>query len=433
MRISTAYSQLSNVNALLEQQVKLAKTQQQLSTGLKQLKPSDDPIAAAKILEFNVEIDQLNQFQRNIDTVRERNVLEESSLQSAENVLFRAKELTIQAANGTLTSNDRLSIKSEVDQLLDNLLSIANTKNANGEYIFSGYLTDTKPFVWDTVLNAYDYQGTDNQRTIQVNESRRIADGDPGSSVFENITSVSQDASLKNNTRSIFNTLKALSNALTGSFSDPNAVIQGKQAVNTPLTLVAGTTVTLNNDLAAAPITINLAGTYNTIDDLVNVFNSDVALNGAGIKAQSNGQFLEFISTTQGAVSSISLTAISANFATETGFNAGDTGNGINLLPPITQPGQLFNTISDEILTDLDNALESFLQARSAVGSRLRTIDNQEEQHETFIFNLQTTLSEIQDLDYTEAISRFNLQNIVLQAAQQSFSRVQNLSLFNFL
>jgi flagellar hook-associated protein 3 FlgL len=77
--------------------------------------------------------------------------------------------------------------------------------------------------------------------------------------------------------------------------------------------------------------------------------------------------------------------------------------------------------------------LESFLGARTAIGARLRTLDNQESQNEKFILDLQTTLSDIETLDYAEAISRFNIQDIALQAAQQSFTRVQNLSLFNFL
>ncbi len=77
--------------------------------------------------------------------------------------------------------------------------------------------------------------------------------------------------------------------------------------------------------------------------------------------------------------------------------------------------------------------MESFLGARTAIGTRLRTLDNQESQNEKFILDLQTTLSDIETLDYAEAISRFNIQDIALQAAQQSFTRVQNLSLFNFL
>lgn len=431
MRISTGWLQQSGVKSMLDQQSRLSKTQMQLSSGLKNQKPSDDPVAASKVLAFNDEIERTHQFQRNIDTARERNVLEESALESAENILFRAKELTIQAANGTLTKNDRLSIKSEIDQLLDHMVSIANTRNANGEYIFSGFLSKTKPVEWDENLNAYDYHGTQEQRMIQISDERQIADGDTGFNVFHNIDSVSQEASLTGGKRSIFNTIKALSNLLSGNIVDPHATIQSGQQISTPLTLNAGTSVTLDNDNPASPVTVNIAGTYNSIDELVDAFNSDPGLSGAGIKAQSNGKYLEFISSTQGATSNITLTASSGNFLAESGFNAGDSATGLDLVP--ADPDPLYFATTDEVLTDLDSALESFLQARTGVGARLRAMDEQQSQHEKSILDMKTTLSDIEDVDFTEAISRFNLQNTALQAAQQSFAKVQNLTLFNYL
>ena len=93
----------------------------------------------------------------------------------------------------------------------------------------------------------------------------------------------------------------------------------------------------------------------------------------------------------------------------------------------------MFHNQLDDVLTDLDSTLDSFLQTRTSVGARLRALDDQESQNEKFILDTQTTLSDTQDLDYAEAISRFNLQQVSLQAAQQAFSKVQNLSLFNYL
>lgn len=70
---------------------------------------------------------------------------------------------------------------------------------------------------------------------------------------------------------------------------------------------------------------------------------------------------------------------------------------------------------------------------RAGAGARLNALDNQAEINADYQLQLQTTLSEVQDLDYAEAISRFELQLVALQAAQQSFSRISGLSLFNFL
>lgn len=82
---------------------------------------------------------------------------------------------------------------------------------------------------------------------------------------------------------------------------------------------------------------------------------------------------------------------------------------------------------------NLDQALGNILDTRASVGSRLKTVENQRNINEDVLLQLRTTLSEIEDLDYAEAISRFNLQQTALQAAQQSYVQVQRLSLFNFI
>ncbi len=84
-------------------------------------------------------------------------------------------------------------------------------------------------------------------------------------------------------------------------------------------------------------------------------------------------------------------------------------------------------------LTDINAALDNFLSVRATVGARLNTIDSQRLINDELIMQSKTTLSSIEDLDYADAVSRMNLQLIGLQASQQSFARIQNLSLFNFM
>jgi flagellar hook-associated protein 3 FlgL len=86
-----------------------------------------------------------------------------------------------------------------------------------------------------------------------------------------------------------------------------------------------------------------------------------------------------------------------------------------------------------QALNNLDQALGHVLEIRSDVGVRLSQVDNQRSINESFTLQLQDTLSDIQDVDYAEAISRLNLQLTALQAAQQTYVKVQGLSLFNYL
>ena len=91
------------------------------------------------------------------------------------------------------------------------------------------------------------------------------------------------------------------------------------------------------------------------------------------------------------------------------------------------------NNAIGRTLADIDQAAGNILNVRARVGARLNTIDSQQNTNDAFTLQLEQTLSSVQDLDYAEAASRLNLQQLVLQAAQQAFIKVQGLSLFNFL
>ena len=149
MRISTSWAQQTSVNSMLDQQSRLQQTQMQLSTGKKILTPSDDPAAAARIIDLNQSIKQTEQYQSNINTARHRLTLEEGVLQNATDILQRINELGIQGLNGTNSPSDRITIAVEMETLNEHLVGLANTKNANGEYLFSGFKSATQPFSKD--------------------------------------------------------------------------------------------------------------------------------------------------------------------------------------------------------------------------------------------------------------------------------------------
>lgn len=556
MRISTSWSQQLGVNAMNTQQVNLSKTQMQLSLGLRVVTPSDDPAASVSILSLQESIDKANQYQENNSVVRARLNIEEGSLATAESIIFRAKELTVQALNAPLTTDDRLAVKSEIDQLLEQMVGVANTQNANGEFIYSGDLSTTPAVVWDTAIEAYVYQGGVNPRTLDIAAERRVADGDLGSAVFFNIDSISQQANVSVNTvegnkRSVFDTLQSLSKALAGQFEVPEAVVTGDRFMRygidystgglgaTSFSLTAddglglGGTTTVNVALPAVATDV-----YESIDEVVTAINLQLA--GNNMEARSNGNRIEFASLTKGQDSSVEITSGAGSFLTDFGFSSGDISKGADLgasivanktipfPPPAPLPdslayagtttvfelndeaghkkniilnadyadhtaliaaiqaqitgsaidgkieidssanpiefrsvssgngasvqikqvsgdflkntgfesgdtGRVFNQTANDVLADLDSILENFLTTRTTVGARMRALDDQESQTEKFVLDIETTLSDIKDLDYAEAISRFNIEQTALQAAQQAFSRVQNLSLFNFL
>ncbi|MBS3955064.1 MAG: flagellar hook-associated protein FlgL [Methylomicrobium sp.] len=442
MRISTAWAQQLGVNAMQAQQTKMSKTQMQLSSGLKQLSPSDDPSAAARVLDLEKSIEKTSQYQANIFVTRGRLNIEESALESSGNVILRVKELTVQALNGTLNASDRLVVKQEVDQLIQELAGLANTKNANGEFIFSGDLSNEAAYALDPDTGKYVYQGGVHQRALPIGPERQVADGDLGSNVFENISSVSRYKN-EDGKRSIFNTLQALSESLAGDFKPQQATITGDRFLR--YGLAAGSAFDLVSDGGTA--SISLTAEFTDLDALVTEINSQIQTQGMenNIQARTNGNKVEFVSLTTGINSTIEIQNANPFFLDNAGFKQGQSNAADDVFlneddlrlnkPEIRRfsTEEVFNANLGNVLTDLDSALDSLLQARTSVGARLRALDDQESQNDKFIIDTRSTLSATQDLDYAEAISRFNLQQMSLQAAQQAFTQVQRLSLFNYL
>lgn len=427
MRISTAWAQQLNINTMSSQQAKLAKLEQQLGTGLKLTEPADDPGAAANILDLNKSIANTTQYQNNISTAQGRLNFEESALANAGDILDRAKELTIQAMNAPLNSSDKVAIKDEIDQLLQQMVGVANTQNANGEYIFSGDLSTVPTFAKDAT-GKYVYQGGQGQRSLQIGPTRQVADGDTGLTVFQNVKSASPAAD-ENGNRSIFSTLQALSDALGGTFNATPGAITGDRLLRYGLDYSAVTTqFDLVANGGAVTASINLSGKkFTDLNGLVTEINTQLAASGANtdIRAQNNGNRIEFVSVATGSAADIKINNTSGTFLGDAGFTNGQSKAGANAQAFLAQLGG--------VLSDIDAGKSSILAARTNVGARLNALTDQGNQNDKFILDSKSVLSQAQDLDYADAIGKFQLQSVALQAAQQAYGKVKQLSLFNYL
>lgn len=123
---------------------KLGTYQQQLATGKKIHRPSGDPVVAMKGMHYRTSLTEIEQFQRNLSEAYTWMENSESALNHTTNVLQRARELVVQAKNGTLGQEDRQAIAREIEQLKKDLVQVANTKVA-GKYIFNGTKIEQAP------------------------------------------------------------------------------------------------------------------------------------------------------------------------------------------------------------------------------------------------------------------------------------------------
>ena len=119
IRISSQQIFNGGINRLQNLNSQINNTQEQVSTGKRVNKPSDDPVAAARILKLDQEVQRIDTYNRNATLATNRLELEESTLDSATDILQRVRELTVQAGSGTLSNNDRASLAAELRQRLD--------------------------------------------------------------------------------------------------------------------------------------------------------------------------------------------------------------------------------------------------------------------------------------------------------------------------
>ena len=183
MQISTsrlfdrASSQMTNI------QNDLAKSQSQIATQRQVLNPSDAPDQAAAISRLKSVITRQDNYTKALDTVQARLDSESTTLTSAGDILVRIKELTVQASNGTQGTVSRLAIATEMKGLRDQLVSLGNSTDPTGNYIFSGSRVKSPAFKTNTD-GSVSYQGDQTKISIQVGEQRAISVNRPATTAF---------------------------------------------------------------------------------------------------------------------------------------------------------------------------------------------------------------------------------------------------------
>ncbi|UOQ45727.1 flagellar hook-associated protein FlgL [Halobacillus salinarum] len=149
MRVTQSMLANNMLRNLSQSYGQMGKYQEQLSTGKKISKPSEDPVVAMKGINYRSQLTEVQQYKRNIGEVHNWMDNSDSALDKATQAMQRIRELTVQASNGTYEEGQRANIAKEIRQLKDHLASIANTK-VNDKYIFNGANTTEAPVDQDT-------------------------------------------------------------------------------------------------------------------------------------------------------------------------------------------------------------------------------------------------------------------------------------------
>lgn len=387
---------------MLEQQGQLMKTQQQLSTGKSILTPADDPISAAQVLNISQSASMNDQYAVNRNRANASLIQVENVLRKVTEVLQSVHGSVVYAGNSSLTDTDRKILATELRSNLDSLVSLANTTDEKGQYLFSGYQANTKPFTQSGL--TVQYAGDQGQRLNQVGPARQIAISDSGFDVFERVK----------NGNGVFTTAPTTTNTGTGvidggSVITPSSLTGNNYQIN--FTVTAGvTTYDVINTTTATPVSIG-----NPYVDSGTISFGGMQMSITGNPA-SGDSFTVLPSSNQ----SIFATVKNLITALET--------------PSSGQPGgtRLVNNLNS-VLHGLSNGLEHILAEQSSIGARLQEIDALEGVGSEQNIQYEQLLSQLQDVDFAKATTDLQRQQLYLQAAQQAYVRVSGLSLFNYI
>ena len=400
MRISTAQIHQLAVQAMLDQQAQLSKTQSQVATGKRVQTPSDDPVAAVQINTLAQAQSQNAQFTKNSAIATNRLQLEEQSLNDATTVLQRVRELAVQANTATLNDSDRQSIATELKSRQDELMAIANRKDSNGEFLFAGLSGGTQPFVRGS-SGSVQYQGDPGSRSIQVDAALSVQDSDPGNRLFMSIPA-------GNGT---FTTAASSGNTGSGVL-DAGSIVNKAQWVPDNYT-----------------ITFGAAGAWTVTDSAGGTVNSGTYTGATGSVVSFKGVQVG-LSGTPAAGDTFSV----AQAGTQDVFSTLD-GMISALQTPVGNDAQRaqFSTRMNASMQQVDQAAGQLTTVHSQLGARLSMLGDADNSRANALTDLQTESGQLSDLDYASAVSKMSQQLLGLQAAQQSFGSISKLSLFNYL
>ena len=402
MRISTQSFYEQSQLAMNSQQANLMRAQQRIGAMTRILTPADDPVGAARALGVSESLAVNAQYQATRGEAMHTLSLEENALQAVTGVLQDVKTLIVQAGNGTLTDADRRSLATALESAHAQLLGLANTDDGNGQYLFAGFRSGSPPFVRDAA-GAVRYQGDQGQRMLQVDVARQIAGTDDGRTIFQTVQGGAGYVTSEtgNSGSGVYGSVSAMDagDPLYGrdfsiSFSGGNYTVTTQDV---PPVAVASGAFTAGVPITFGGLQISVSGAPAD-GDVLEVRNA----RNAG--TDMFGSISELVS------------------ALRAPLDGGSDADRARLLNALSTANMRITNAHDNVLT-----------VRSSVGSRLQELDMLNGGGQARALMDKSHLSDLQDLDYASAITEFYQRQSALQATQQTFLKIQQISLLNLL
>ncbi len=408
MRVSTAQFYLQSAQQMSAKSSDVNEQMAYLSSGKRVLTAKDDAVSFGTLAGYKEDLANIEKYKRNISQAESHNSLQEIVFADTENILNDVKEKILQANNGAMSDEDLQTIAKQVRNSLDRLLDVANSQNENGDYIFSGFQTELQPFS-QQVDGSVSYSGDQGVKELQIAKNIKIPTNQTGDAAFMKVNNAIGDFVAS------YPTAPAAVN--TSGIAVESANVTDRNTYN-GITIPHNYTFTFGPGAAELDVVDN-GGTsiYNTTtyvagQNIPLPTGIDVTLSGNPLPGESitisEQEEVSIFETLNDAIAWMEQGSSSTNYE---------------------QHQVDYNTILDQ----LNVATSHMTSRRVDSGIRLQVLDSQENRHLDSELSLASGRANIEDLDFAKAIAQFEQSQLALQASQQAFSKVQGLSLFNYI
>ncbi len=403
----------------------LQDLQNKIATGENILKASDDPVGSVELSGLNVVKKQIEQYERNVNSANDRLSLIDKNLENLSNIFIRVQELIIQASSDVLGASDREAIAIEVDQMKEEILSLANAQDSNGSFLFSGYKTNTIPFEKD-LTGKINYKGDRGIASLSISESRVMETTLDGGTLFQAVKGPSGD------NVSIFQMLEDISYSIRTASGGVDSVKSTGVAELTFENKNPGTwTFDLTGNLGTATITAEITG-----EDPAEIVRQ-INLGNTGVVAtiMDDGKTIKLTDSVNGPmeINNLSVHGIETAQKDPTSFfNVQPTdgfGNKIGGVQKLYDNDQLPSKQLDNVAFTQVHIANN----RGEIGARTNSLERQVELLANRRLGVEKDVSDLKDADLAELVT--NLQSMLtsMQASQQSFVKISQLNLFDYL
>ena len=416
MTISTSLFFSRGVDLMSKSQTDLAKLQEKVASGKELVRPSDGVDLALNISRLKSSIAKLDSYKDSLNAVNDRLRIEESYMTGTSDVLRQIKTLTIQGANASMSLSDKNVIATQIDELINELVNQANGADVNGNFLFAGTRVATRPYQLDD-SGVFRYQGDQVNTSVDFSSTRQTVIGRSGPDVFQSVF-----------TGEMLNVVPGIYDvALTGSVEEGDVFLVSLDGVTYDYTAESGDSAETVLEAIQTEIEAAIAAgthesiTLSVVDDTMTITAED-------------GYERRIIGTTVNAVDGVESQGLTV---TETQTPDPGTPEKIEFFQSLQELTDLLRAADQQSvqskLDEVDQMIDQATLGLADIGVEMSTIDAQIGINEDLKLGLQMALSGKEDLDYAAAITKMQAQMLSLEAAQSSFAKISQLTLFDYI